>query len=97
MNRDAILYEATIEDNQVFTRPWKMSMPLYRHLDKNARLMEFKCVEMTEENRLGYLRKEQLVKRWEGQTTIVEITRKELPTSVTYEERMHVSGNPPGK
>ena len=52
---------------------------------------------VTEENRLGYLRKEQLVKRWEGQTTIVEITRKELPTSVTYEERMHVSGNPPGK
>jgi len=97
MNRDAILYEATIEDNQVFTRPWKMSLPLYRHLDKNARLMEFKCVEMTEENRLGYLRKEQLVKRWEGQTTIVEITRKELPPSVTYEERMHVSGNPPGK
>jgi hypothetical protein len=97
MNRDAILYEATIEDNQVFTRPWKMSMPLYRHLDKNARLMEFKCVEMTEENRLGYLRKEQLVKRWEGQTTIVEISRKELPPSVTYEERMHVSGNPPGK
>jgi hypothetical protein len=97
MNRDAILYEATIEDKQVFTRPWKMSMPLYRRLDKNARLMEFQCTEMTEENRLGYLRKEQLVKRWEGQTTIVEITRKELPPSVTYEERMHVSGNPPAK
>ena len=59
--------------------------------------MEFKCVEMTEENRLGYLRKEPLVKRWEGLTTIVEITRKKLPPSVTYEERHHVSGNPPDK
>ena len=97
MTRDAILYEATIEDPQVFTRTWKMSMPLYRRLDKNARLMEFKCVDMTEENRLGYLRKEQLVKRWEGQTTIVEITRKNLPPSVGYEERYHTSGNPPDK
>lgn len=97
MTRDAILYEATIEDTKVFTRPWKMSMPLYRRLDKNARLMEFRCTEMTEENRLGYLRKEPLVKRWEGLTTIVEITRKSLPPSVTYEERIHVSGNPPEK
>jgi hypothetical protein len=97
ISRDAVLYEATIEDSQVFTRPWKMSMPLYRRLDKNARLMEFKCVEMTEEARLGYLRKEQLVKRWEGLTTIVEITRKNLPPSVSYEERHHISGNPPAR
>jgi len=31
---DAVLYEATIEDPKVFTRPWKISMPLYRHLEK---------------------------------------------------------------
>jgi hypothetical protein len=41
-------YEATIEDPQVFTRPWKISMPLYRRMEKNARLLEFKCVEFAE-------------------------------------------------
>jgi hypothetical protein len=97
MTRDAILYEATIEDAKVFTRPWKISMPLNRRLDKNARLMEFKCVDMTEESRLGYLRKEPLVKRWEGQTAIVEITRKKVPASMSYEEVHHISGNPPEK
>jgi hypothetical protein len=97
ITRDAILYEAAIEDNKVFTRPWKMSMPLYRRLDKNARLMEFKCVEMTEESRLGYLRKEPLIKRWEGQSTIVDITRKSIPPTIPYEERHHISGNPPDK
>jgi hypothetical protein len=42
-------YEAMIEDAKVFSRPWKISMPLYRHVEKNARLMEFKCVEFVEE------------------------------------------------
>ena len=45
---DTLSYEATIEDPKVFTRPWKMSMPLYRRLEKNARLLEFKCVEFAE-------------------------------------------------
>jgi len=44
-----IAYEATIEDPKVFTRPWKISMPLYRLVDKSALLLEFKCVELTEE------------------------------------------------
>src|SRR5688572_24045233 len=52
-----ILYEATIEDPNVFTRPWKISMPLYRRIEKNARLMEFKCVEFVEELLYGRLRK----------------------------------------
>ena len=39
-----IKYEATIEDPNVFTRPWKISMPLYRTVEKNAQLLEFKCV-----------------------------------------------------
>jgi hypothetical protein len=43
-----IQYEATIEDPKVFTRPWKISMPLYRRTDKNVQLMEFKCVEFAE-------------------------------------------------
>jgi hypothetical protein len=54
---DAIQYEATIEDPKVFTRPWKISMPLYRHLEKNAQLLEFKCVEFAEELLYGHLRR----------------------------------------
>ena len=54
---DALLYEVTIEDPKVFTRPWKMSMPLYRRLDKNVQLLEFKCVEFVEELMYGPLRK----------------------------------------
>ena len=52
-------YEATIEDPQVFSRPWKISFPLYRHVEKNARLMEFKCVEFVEELMYGPYRKKQ--------------------------------------
>jgi hypothetical protein len=44
-----MMYEATIEDPQVFTRPWKISFPLYRHMEKNFQLLEFKCVPFTEQ------------------------------------------------
>ena len=44
-----LLYEATIEDPNVFTRPWKLSMPLYRRIEPNAQLMEFECVALVEE------------------------------------------------
>jgi hypothetical protein len=54
---DALMYEVTIEDPKVFTRPWKMSMPLYRRLEKNIQLLEFKCVEFVEELIYGHLRK----------------------------------------
>lgn len=54
---DVIRYEATITDPKVFTRPWKMSMPLYRRLEKNAQLMEYKCVEFAEELMYGHLSK----------------------------------------
>ena len=54
---DALRYEATIEDPKVFTRPWKMSMPLYRRLDARAQLLDFKCVEFVEELIYGPLRK----------------------------------------
>src|ERR1700694_1526729 len=37
-------YEATIEDSKVFTRPWKMSFPLYRRVDRNAQFLQFNCV-----------------------------------------------------
>ena len=54
---DHLLYEASIEDPNVFTRPWKISMPLYRRLDKNVQIMEFRCVEFVEELLYGPLRK----------------------------------------
>lgn len=73
---DALRYEVTIEDPNVFTRPWKMSMVLYRQLEANAQLMEYKCVEMVEETFLGHLRKKQLVKHWEGDTIVIDVTRK---------------------
>jgi hypothetical protein len=57
MSPDHLLYEATIEDPNVFTRPWKMSMPIYRRLEKNAQIMEFRCVEFVEELMYGHLRK----------------------------------------
>jgi len=57
---DVITYEATIEDPEVFTRPWKMSMPLYRRQEKNAQLMDFKCVEFVEELLYGQWRKKPL-------------------------------------
>ena len=40
---NTVNYEATIEDPMVFTRPWKMSMPLYRRLDKGMRILENEC------------------------------------------------------
>ena len=54
---DVILYEATIEDSKVFTQPWTISMPLYRRLEQNAQLMEYKCVEFAEELMYGPLSK----------------------------------------
>ena len=57
---DVIQYEATIEDPEVFTKPWKMSMALYRRQEKNAQLMDFKCVEFVEEMMYGQWRKKPL-------------------------------------
>ena len=48
---DQILYEATIEDPKVFTRPWKMSMPLYRRAEKNVKLLEYECVYYMQEEK----------------------------------------------
>jgi hypothetical protein len=50
-----IEYEATIEDPETFARPWKISLPLYRRLDRNVQLLEFKCVEFAEELLYGDL------------------------------------------
>jgi len=54
---DRLDYEATIEDPKTFSRPWKIRMPLYRHVENNARLMEFKCVEFVEDLLYGQFNK----------------------------------------
>ena len=58
VDRNTLNYEVTIEDPKTFTRPWKMSMLLYRHLEKNAQLVEFKCVPFVEELMYGHLRRQ---------------------------------------
>jgi hypothetical protein len=50
-------YQATIEDPKTFSRPWKIRMPLYKHVEKNARLAEFKCVEFAEDLMYGEFNK----------------------------------------
>jgi hypothetical protein len=50
-----LMYEATIEDPKVFTRPWKIRMPLYRRIEPNVQTLEFKCVEFSEEFLYGHL------------------------------------------
>jgi hypothetical protein len=82
---DAIRYQVTVEDPDVYTRPWNMSMVLYRQLEPNAQLMDYKCVEMVEETFLGHLRKQQLVKHWEGDTIVIDVKRKVPPVDKLYE------------
>jgi hypothetical protein len=76
ISRDALRYDVTLEDPQVFTRPWQISMPLYRRLEPNAQLLEYRCVEFVEEFLYGQLRKHPLVTHWEGETLAVDIRRK---------------------
>ena len=59
---DVISYEATMTDPETFTRPWKISMPLYRRIEKNVQIMDFKCVEFVEELLYGQWRKKPLTK-----------------------------------
>ena len=54
---DHLLYEATIEDPQTFTRPWTIRLPLYRRVEEETSLGQFKCVEFVEELLYGHLRK----------------------------------------
>jgi hypothetical protein len=37
-------YEATLDDPATYTRPWTIEMPLYRSIDRQAQLLEHKCV-----------------------------------------------------
>ena len=60
-------YEATIEDPETFTRPWKISMPLYRRMEPNAMILDFKCVAFVEELMYGAWRRNPLA-RWPIET-----------------------------
>ena len=79
VSSDALRYEATIEDPKVFTRPWTIAMPVYRRLEPNIQLLDYPCIDFTEEFMYGHLRKQQLVKHWESDTMAVDIRRKVPP------------------
>ncbi len=49
MGPNHLMYEATIEDPNVYTQPWTISFPIYRRLEPNVQLMEFNCVPFVEE------------------------------------------------
>jgi hypothetical protein len=48
-----LMYQATMEDPKVFTRPWTIKMPLYRRIEENAQVLEYRCVEFSEEFMYG--------------------------------------------
>jgi hypothetical protein len=75
----ALQYEVTIDDPKTFTRPWKIAMPLYRRLEPNGQLLEYRCIEFVEEFLYGHLRKNPLVTRWESETMTIDIRRKVPP------------------
>ena len=50
-------YTATMTDPDTFTKPWTIRMNLYRKFEPNAQLLEFKCVEFSEELLYGDLKK----------------------------------------
>ena len=56
--RDHMLYEVTIEDPKVFTRPWKMRMPLYRRQEPHAQLLEYECYAYAREESRCSMRSE---------------------------------------
>ena len=49
LDADHITYQVTVEDPKVFTRPWRMSMVLYRHRENNLQLLEYECYAFDEE------------------------------------------------
>ena len=85
IGRNAIRYEVTIDDPKTFTRSWQIAMPLYRRLEPNMQLIEYRCTEFAEEFLYGHLRKQPLVTHWEGETMIIDITRKIPPGDQLYD------------
>lgn len=52
-------YTATITDRKTFSEPWTLSLPLYRRIEPNAQLLEFRCIEFVEELMYGELAKKE--------------------------------------
>jgi hypothetical protein len=59
-SRHTMSYEATLQDEKVFEKPWTLRMTLYRLVGDDARLQQFNCVEFVEELLYGHLRKNPL-------------------------------------
>jgi len=55
LDANTINYEATLEDPDTYTKPWKIRFPLYRHRETEARLLYFNCVEFVQEMMYGDL------------------------------------------
>lgn len=60
MGPNHMQYAATIEDPEVLTEPFTIEMPLYKRIDKNFELLDFKCVEFVEELMYGEWRRKPL-------------------------------------
>jgi len=59
MDENHLRYEVEIEDPTIYSQPWKMSMVLYRHIEDDAQLLEFKCVPFSEQLLYGDLLEQQ--------------------------------------
>lgn len=60
---DHIAYQATMEDPNVFTRPWTINVKLYRVKEQNTQLLEFKCVEFSEDLLYQHLYKKETTRK----------------------------------
>lgn len=56
IDENHIEYQALITDPEVFTEPWTIRMPLYRRIEEDARLLEYKCIEYAEDLLYDHLR-----------------------------------------
>ena len=59
MGDNHMQYEATIDDPSIYTQPWTIRMPLYRRMEENAQILEFKCVPFSEQLLYGDLIEDQ--------------------------------------
>ena len=57
LSEHVMRYEATLTDDEVYARPWQISLLLYKHLNEDAELLEYKCVEFSEDLLYGHLRR----------------------------------------
>ncbi len=53
VNKDHIDYEATISDPELYTKDWKIKLTLYRRMEPNAELMDFRCVPIRKSSSTG--------------------------------------------